>query len=291
VKAMKKFIALFAKNQKESRTDNIGNGYNIESVSSPTYHKIDSKKVKIYSIELNLDIYGSMNNPLFDHSAFSTSLKIPRLDNIITSKFDNNVDYKMNNDIIYLTYAGVLRILFTFSKSNIAMGFKKWYDSVFMESINYTNVVSEVFSKFELSCIYLLYIGDYKGHKNVYKFGRTDNFIRRYKELNKAYNCIFKIYTLQYIDPEYLSRAETEVCKFLSEYIVKIDNHTELFSITDPTSFIQKYKEIGSKYSMTNKEMKEHFNEMLHKNKLLEMELSLANSLKDLANEKLRHYE
>lgn len=280
---MRRFIALFAKSKNS-------NGNYTEPESSPTFSKLDSKKIKISSIEFELEIYGSLDNPLFTLETFIVSLNQPNLSSIVTTKFENNIDYKMDSSHVYMTYTGVLKMLFTYSKSNVAIGFKKWYESTFMERNNYIALLSEIFSKFELPCIYLLYIGDYKGHKNVYKFGRTDNFIRRYKELNKAYNCLFKIYTLQYIDPEYLSKAENEVSKLVADQVIKVDNHNELFTTEDPTSIAQKYKEIGTKYAMNNKEMKERLNELVNKNKLLEMELSLANSLKDLANEKLRNY-
>jgi hypothetical protein len=269
---MKKFFSFFSAKRSDS-----------------TYSKIDSRQIKVSGQELDLEIYGSQNDPLFGVEPISNNIKVNNLQKHIISKYELNIDYKRDT-LVLLTYFGLLRTLFMFTNSNTAMEFKKWYELEYLKKNIYTNTLSEIF-KFEFPCIYLLYIGNYKTYDNVYKFGRTDNFIRRYKELNKTYDCVFKISILQYIDPEYLSKAENEINKIVKNNMIKIDNHVELITLQDPSEVINKYKEIGSKYSTTNKDMKNKYIELEHNYKLLETKLELSECVKKLAMEKVQKYE
>lgn len=181
------------------------------------------------------------------------------------------VDYKQFqiNKIkqVYFTYAGICKILFTLYESTVGIKFQTWYADYICK--NYQTIVSEIFSKFVFSCVYLLHVDDYKGHTNVYKFGRTDNFNRRYRELNKQYVTVFKIVTLQYIDPEYLSKAETEIQKRVVGNIIKIDKHTELFTISTISEIVDFYKELGCKYNTKNKKLQDDITKLQYENSLL----------------------
>lgn len=200
----------------------------------------------------------------------------------IIKNLNPSIDYKYfrvnKTRCIYFTYSGICKVLFTLYESSIGIKFLSWYADYICKS--YQSIVSEIFNKFLFPCVYLLHVDEYKGHINVYKFGRTDNFNRRYKELNRQYNTVFKIVTLQYIDPEFLSKAETEVQKRVVGSIIKIDNHTELFSINEISELIEFYKELGSKYNTKNKKLQEDITKLqydysllIHKNTILELQM------------------
>jgi hypothetical protein len=166
----------------------------------------------------------------------------------IIKNFKFNVDYIQNNNTIYLTYNGINRLLFGFISAEDAFKFSDWYKRNLLKTD--TMSIIEIFNKFKFPCVYLLYIGNYFNYYNVYKFGRTDDFGRRYKELNIKYNVIFKITILQYIPPGLLPSAELEIKQFLFDHIIKINNYTELVSIDNPKSVILFYKNIGNKYQI-----------------------------------------
>lgn len=200
--------------------------------------------------------------------------------------FTDKIDYQNIDSITCFTYVGILKFLFTCSSKHV-IDFQKWYDSEILLNLNYMNTVISIFETFEFSCIYLLYIGTYREYKNVYKFGRTDNFQRRYKELNKTYNTTFKIVTLQYIDPDYVPKAEVEVNKFVAKDSITIDNFNELISTENINPVIALYKELGLKYSANNKPLKDKIIELEHKLELTEKDLLIAQKENKLLTLKL----
>jgi hypothetical protein len=243
-------------------------------------NKINSKQVGIGDKILNLEIYESNGITLFDLDIITNDLVIIDYNLSITkiqkkvNKYDKQDLFTIDNKM-YLTYSGLVRILFLLPSSLYAIDFIKWYENDYSTKNLYVNVVCEIFSKFEFPCVYLLHIGTYKNNINVYKFGRTNNFIRRYKELNKYYECVFKICLLQYVDPDHLSKAETDIHKILQNNIISLENYTELFSIHDINPVIAEYKKIGASYSLTNKEIYGRLIELQYQLKILELENQL----------------
>jgi hypothetical protein len=137
----------------------------------------------------------------------------------------------------------------------------------------YSTIIIDIFSKFEFPCIYLLNIGKYKEFDNIYKFGRTDNFIRRYKEHSKNYNIIPIISTLQYIDVDYLSKAELDIKNYMVAInsIIDIEGHEEFVKLTDKQvkSLISIYKDISKKYTTKTDYLQDKINNLNHQIELL----------------------
>jgi hypothetical protein len=238
-------------------------------------HKIADHTIQLSDKELFLSVYGTYEEPLFIARNVGIFLDILNLDKKIVKTYKESIDYKRDNKFIYLTYKGMLKTLFIYSTTLIALEFMHWYEINFTEVLPYIEHVHEIFSKFEFPCIYLLYIGNYKEYQNVYKFGRTENFNRRYRELNKTYNCVFKICTLQFIDPEYLSSAEVDVHRLVTPYSIVIENHVELIALLNPNLLIEQYKAIGKKYSVHNKILREQIIDLQYRNKILALELQV----------------
>jgi hypothetical protein len=103
----------------------------------------------------------------------------------------------------------------------------------------------------------------------VYKFGLTKSFeIRKnghkneYKELDKLIDMKLAYYT--YIDPLYISEAETEIKTLLEDYKIKYENHDELVIIpNNMLKFIKKiYENLGMKYSGHTAEFNKKINEL-----------------------------
>lgn len=143
----------------------------------------------------------------------------------------------------------------------------------------YENIVLTLFSKFDFPCIYLLEIGKYKEFDNVYKFGRTDNFIRRYKEHSKTYNVIPIVHILQYIDPDYLSKAEVDIKNYMNSInsLITTEHHDELVSLNDKQlkSLITIYKDINHKYSVKTDVLQNKIDELNNKMELMSRDYEL----------------
>ena len=250
----------------------------LTSIDQIALQKLADYVISLNNKDMIVSAFGSYEEPLFLLNGVEAYLDNYNLKKNVQKTYEYNIDYKNNNNNIYLTYKGMLKTFFIHSSSNIAFEFMHWYSINFTDLIAYSENIHEIFSKFEFPCIYLLYIGNYREYVNVYKFGRTENFHRRYKELNKQYNCIFRLSTLQYIDPEYLSRAEAEVVQTIVPYLIKVDNHVELISISNPRLIFEKYKLLGKKYSVHNKVLREQLNDIQYKYTILDLELKLLKS-------------
>lgn len=259
---MKAFFNLFLK---KKQTFDL-----INYVTIGTYH------ITIDDTTINLDIKKINDEYIF---YILDQLNNKSISYIIKEfKFNNDEYKKINiagNDQIYLTYLGMLRILSITLSAKTSILFQEWYDTNLQNKNIYSKNVIEIFNKFNFPCIYLLYIGDYRGHTNIYKFGRTDNFHRRYKELNKSYSTIFKIQILQYIDPEFLSKAEADIRKYVINYLIKIDNFNELISILDIDNLVNFYKELGKKYSNKNNYLQEQIKTLIHENEILQYQIEI----------------
>ena len=255
---------------------NIWKLFKSKKTLENTIPPINKKITKIVWIPYNIPIltkiisvntYKSTNTILFNIDPICKTFK----KDIDISTFTEKIEYQCIESVNCLTYNGVMKYFYVYLTSKHAIDFQKWYEIEIMENQNYCNVLLSLFSNFDFPCIYLLYIGNYKGYTNVYKFGRTDNFYRRYKELNKHYSTTFKITTLQFIDPEYLPKAEVEVNKFVSKYLIPdLENFTELISIDSINPVIALYKELGIKWSTNTKNLKEKISELEHKLEIVE---------------------
>jgi hypothetical protein len=262
---------------------------------------------KLFDIEIKAENIISIDTLLFRVRDIANVFDVPRIKDIIINKntlYEENTDYKKiaistDKSLLYLTYHGFLRFLFVTRGSKIAIDVQKWVIDIIYKvqfgnqqeklslmkhiTSDYSSIVSDIFSNFDFSCVYLLGIGDFKQHTNVYKFGRTNNFNRRYKEHNKTYNTICKVCILQYIDEDYLPKVELEIKKYMDDLnvIISLDDHNELVSLSDKQvkSVINMYKQLSRTFSVDTDKLQKEVNDLKHQIEILSRDniISLKN--------------
>lgn len=262
---------------------------------------IDVPKLSIDGKELNIEIRAigmlSIDNIIFRVKDIANEFNMPRLKDTLTNKHSSyveNFDYKKininsSNQYLYLTYTGFLRFIFVSRGSKVVTEIQQWASKIIYgcqfgnqdERINivktilpeYSNIVCDIFSKFEFPCIYLLGIGSYMEYSNVYKFGYTIDFNRRYKEHSKKYKTIPTVCILQYIDSDYLSKAELEIKNYMTDInaILSVDGHDELVILSDKQvkSVMNIYKNISHTYSTHTNVLQTQIDDLKHQMELL----------------------
>lgn len=218
----------------------------------------------------------------------------------------------------YLTYKGILRVLFA-SNSGTAEKFQDWAeDTLFTHQmgtkdakvklgtdlLNITpKTYKAVFDSYASTfpCIYLLRLGTVKDVRStfgiasaipddlcVYKYGFTEDLSRRIKEHASGYGKMngvsIKLSAFHVIDPKYTSDAEGDVREFVETFQKRlhVEGHSELVSLTDKEMlFVKKqYASIGSRYAGATAELTTQIAELKARIKELENELAA----KDLAH-------
>ena len=159
--------------------------------------------------------------------------------------FQKNKNKKIIKKELFLTYKGLLRVLFGSHKTTadkfvdwatrilftVQMGTKEQKDKLVTDIIGATpqtikTVLNQTTDK--LSCIYLFYLGKVKDLRKsfqinnyfndsdgIYKWGYTEDLDRRTKEHNRNFSKIkntnLQLILFNYIDPQYLSKAESRI--------------------------------------------------------------------------------
>jgi hypothetical protein len=195
---------------------------------------------------------------------------------------------------IYLTYIGLLRVLFV-TRSRKTDNFIKWASEILfthqlgttkqkdtligkMKGVSYDRI-QELFSinSRTLPCIYLTCLGSvkqlrnkmnldnkYKDDEYIYKFGLTEDFEKRknghkseYKELENYSE--MKLVCFSFIDPSNIRDAETDLKQILANYKVEFKEHNELVILSQNILDLVKdsYKALAYKYSGHTKEFVE----------------------------------
>ena len=211
----------------------------------------------------------------------------------------------------YLTYKGLLRVLFA-SNSSGAEQFQDWAeDKLFTiqmgqkeDKINLgtdilnitTKTYKAVFSAYanKFPCIYLLQLGkvadlretfnishDIDDHHHVYKYGFTDDLSRRIGEHERDYgklnNVAIKLTTFHTIDTKYTSDAEGDVRDIVNTFHKKLhfDGHKELIVLNKTElDFVKKqYSYLGTIYAGATAELQKQIADLKDKIKDLEHEL------------------
>ena len=187
----------------------------------------------------------------------------------------NIVGIPTHKRYIYLTYVGVLRTLFT-TRSKLATSFVSWAtETIFTRQMgtceqkvdmsagmlgisakSLTHVLNK--STVSVPCVYMFALGtverlrasmdlptNWDGAHIIIKFGLTENLTRRAKEHVTEYGKIegaaAELLEFVYIDPKYLSEAETVVADYFQtiEKPVVYKKYKELMCI-DPKHMKQK---------------------------------------------------
>lgn len=207
---------------------------------------------------------------------------------------------------MYLTYLGILRVLFA-SHSKIASKFIGWATKTLFTAQMGTSeskqklaskllgvhalTIKEVFntSSTNVPCIYLFTLGTvkdlrksmkidnkYKDDMIICKYGMTDSLERRASEHNKTYgsikgaNLCLKYYA--YVDVQYISKAERDIREYFEsmECELKYDNHKELIvmDISKMNKYVKhQYSKLSDLYGGHIKDLIKRIEEL--ENKLL----------------------
>jgi len=227
------------------------------------YDTLTDKRYDTYSLKIH---YTYFNIP--DNSGIKANKKTKK-----------KITYKKE---LFLTYVGLLRVLFV-SRSGKAEQFVNWAtETLFtthlgtteqkdkligkMKGVSY-EAIQELFntSARSMPCVYLTSLGYVKDLKQkmkinddhddkniVYKFGLTKDFNQRknghkneYKELG---NIDMKLVYFSFIDPLYISQAETELKNVLSDHSIEYKDHKELITLS--AKELKKTKEIYEKLAL-----------------------------------------
>ena len=222
------------------------------------------------------------------------------------SLYRKNIDYVFIKKELYLTYIGILRVLFA-SQSRKVDKFVGWATkTLFIVQMGpsdnklklaskllgiYALTIKEVFntSSTNVPCIYLFTLGtvkdlrksmklnnEYKDDMIICKFGLTDSLERRAGEHNKTYgsikgaNLCLRYYA--HIDVQYMSKAEKDIREYFEAMECKLeyDKHKELIIIDPPrmNKYVkQQYSNLSNLYAGHIKDLIKKIEEL--DNKLL----------------------
>lgn len=259
---------------------------------------------KVKDVEKVFNIKNLQNNILKEHTTYKLNIDYKYF---ICQKKDN-ILLKTNKQI-FLTYEGILRVLFI-SRNNKTSSFRKWatktlftvqlgtkeQKQILCNKILGTDLESSrkviKTNNNNLSSIYLLtlgYVKDLKEEMNlkdfddediVCKYGRSDDLSRRLTEHKKTFksiktaNPMLKIHT--YIDSNYASKAENKIKRFFkgADKCIKYKDFDELVIINKEfmKNTIEQYSLIASHYVGTQHNTIAAIKDIEHSHKMSLME-------------------
>ena len=178
------------------------------------------------------------------------------------------------------------------------------YKNLFLSFVDRVNAknIKEVFntSARQLQVVYLFTFGyvkdlresmninsEYKDNDIIAKFGFTKDITRRTSEhisnYGKIKNCDLKLKYHSYIDPQYLSEAETDIKNFMLALKINYNYNNDNEIIIIPPNLLniieKQYQQISSNYIG-------HINELVTKIKELENKILIKDLDIELINEK-----
>ena len=300
-------------NDNEKFIDNEGNIIEIEVRGEREYDKCYFK-VKDIMEGFKL-IY--LNDSIINKNGQYEEYKHYKYFNLsLAKKIRQNKNKKKIKKELFLTYKGLLRVLFASHKNTadkfvdwatkilftVQMGTNNQKDKLITDIIGATpDTIKTVFNQTtdKISCIYLFYLGKVKDLKKslriddkyynendgVYKWGMTQDLDRRTKEHNRNFSKIknvnLQLILFNYIDPQYLSKAEMKIKKLFKEMELnlKYEKYSELVIVPNKNiKFVKEnYETISSSYIGNFKEMiikikeKDHEMELLKKSHEIEL--------------------
>ncbi len=255
----------------------------------------------------------SLNNTLLDNrNGYIQNIHYQTLS--IRKKLVNNKSFTIKK-ALYLTYKGLLRVLFVSRNKNaehfqdwaeeklftIQMGTEEKKEELGTEILNlniksYRAVLKNHASKFP--CIYLLELGTTKNLRQqfnisneisddsiVYKYGFTDDIERRLYEHGSTYgkmkNVNINLATYHIIDLKYVSEAEDDLRQFFKNFkkTITTDGHKELVVLDsmELRSVKREYKMIGIDYAGATQGLQNQIEELKEKITMLHNEIKEIN--------------
>ena len=245
----------------------VMNGFNIEHLNSTLTDNRNSYNINVHYVNFIRE-FRHVNN---------------------MSKLTN----KKYKTALYLTYKGILRVLFV-SRSGNAEKFQDWAeerlftvqmgskeakiklgtDILNISAKTYNAVFDSYASNFP--SIYLLSLGKVSALREtfkidpnvadnlvVYKYGFTKNLSQRFKEHTSTYgklpNVVINLSTFHYIDIKYISEAEGKVrslCNTFNKNLI-VDGYNELIALDEKeqVQIKQWYKHTGNEFAGATAEL------------------------------------
>jgi hypothetical protein len=248
-----------------------------------------------------------------------------------TNKILYNVQKNVSKKELYLTYNGMLKVLFT-SRTGNAELFQNWASKIlFTHQMGTTEqkqilatsllginiqIIKQVFNSNsnKTPTVYLFYIGkaksllnnNYNDDELLCKFGCTDDISRRTTEHNRTYKKLYNldndIELLLYsiIDPQYIFDAENNIRGYFRNNKINNDDKTELIVINKNNldQIKQHYKMMQNsyigRYEEMNKKIVELQKELLikdHQIAIKDKELKLKDKDIELEKQKVELLE
>jgi prophage antirepressor-like protein len=203
--------------------------------------------------------------------------------------------------VLYLTYLGVLKLLFCAKGSDKAKRFQRWAtkilftmqmgsqadkDGLAADALDVdVSTITQIFRKSAraIPCVYLFEVGtvgNMRQHFNldihkddndkVYKYGRTEDMARRSGEHQKTYGKLkdntFGLTVFSYVDEKFASKAETKLKHYFNNFNVNVedDKHTELVVMNKKKLLTMKelYNDLYIHYSGNNKDLIQQMQQM-----------------------------
>jgi hypothetical protein len=249
------------------------------------------------------------------------------IENVHYKNFKCHKNGKLAQKIeLYLTFEGMLKVLFDYNNSNIKP-FIKWTIEILFNQINTikqkeelicsvlginAKIIKEVFNadKHTLPCVYLFTLNNVKELRNsmkidniylddsiVAKFGFTKDLSRRAGEhiikYNKIENVDLKLKYYSYIDPNYMSSAEIDIKDFMLAFKTKFifENEDELVIIPKELMKMveRQYEFIGKSYMGYISELIIKIKDLQDKNEKQELNHQLELIQERFEKQKLNH--
>ena len=258
----------------------------------------------------------TMDGIYFKAKDIASAFKYYRIDNTVLHNkgiYQYGKDYKFflndGKKELYLTYMGMLRFVFS-AKGSLGnmlkecisktlfvsqLGSQDSKDELASRMLNVDkSMITEVLRKScgKVPCVYLFKIGrvgDMRNNINlvdfkddnaiVYKFGQTNNLLRRTNEHSKIYgeyeNNMFGLSLFTTIDCAYICQAENELRKYVSGqlYHVKDKKHKELIVLNnkDYEDIDQFYNKIYIEYSGKKTAIIEQLQDLQHEKEIAKL--------------------
>lgn len=172
-----------------------------------------------------------------------------------------NHSFEGNKKSLYLTYHGLVKLLFT-RRHPIAEHFQKWAINIlFIHQLGHDEEKERLGADLlgvdvqtlknvldcsvdDFPCVYLFYLGSAKDMRNmipneladdtlVFKYGYTKNLKSRLENHVKTFGKHIQLKWHVIVDPYYLSKAETDLRRAMEGYIIEHPKYDEIVGMKE----------------------------------------------------------
>lgn len=278
-------------NKNEKFKDNDGNVLDIEVVGEREHNKC---YFKVKDIMKGFGMKSLEKNIIDENTKYELNIDYIYFNCSINQSFEKNTNKKkiLNKKIMYLTYTGILRVLFGSYNKNVYKFITWAAKSLFIMQmgtleqkqiltnkimgINYDEAKKYINLHInDISCIYLIILGQVKHLRNsmnidnnindekyICKYGFSKNLGERMnghkQEFQKIKGVNLSLKNISLIDPLYISEAEIDIKQYVKSFIFKYENFKELLILSekDFTDLEKHYNNLFFKYIGYNGNLK-----------------------------------